>query len=189
MVSSQSQGPPVPSKCLSSSSANCEGVTWRPFDGKAATISARAIIPITKLGHGKRRPPTSLLCHDRRHAPSQRLFLGRRALRRPQVNYRSDGEKRISLPDDSGLDSFDRKTAPRLIKQDAIEKPRFRDSLLRKLCITGPLVPFHGGRCVLPAPHLGRVASPTVRNLWTTCGQWRREEDRVVVPKRHQIRR
>src|SRR5712691_8857297 len=44
VVSSQSQGPPVPSRCLSSSSANCSGVTFR-LVGNAAIKKARTMIP------------------------------------------------------------------------------------------------------------------------------------------------
>jgi hypothetical protein len=44
IVSSKSQGPPVPNRCLSSSSANCSGVTFH-LVGNAAIKKARTMIP------------------------------------------------------------------------------------------------------------------------------------------------
>ncbi|PYX52518.1 MAG: hypothetical protein DMG76_29120, partial [Acidobacteria bacterium] len=46
----------------------------------------------------------------------------------------------MSLPDDSRLDSFNRETAPRLRKQGAKEKLRFRESLPRKLRTAGEAI-------------------------------------------------
>jgi len=46
----------------------------------------------------------SQLCHDRRHAPSQRLFLGRRAFEGHKLITEAMEKNGFSLPHDSGLE-------------------------------------------------------------------------------------